>query len=53
MNAKVENSPFSPEDLARRRKRAVAMALVLLALVVVFFITTIVHMGAGVTNRNF
>lgn len=37
--------PFSPEDLARRRKRALAMAAVLLVMVVLFFITTLVRLG--------
>lgn len=39
--------PFSPQDMARRRKRAVAMALVLLALVVFFFVTTLVRLGGS------
>ena len=39
--------PFSPQDMARRKKRAIAMALVLLALVVLFFITTLVRMGGN------
>ncbi|MFT3989380.1 hypothetical protein [Aestuariivirga sp.] len=44
--------PFGKEDMARRRKRALAMALVLAALVVVFFVTTLVHLGGGVVNRS-
>jgi accessory gene regulator protein AgrB len=39
--------PFSPEDMARRKKRAIAMALVLLALVILFFVTTLVRMGGS------
>jgi hypothetical protein len=43
---------FSPQDLARRRKRAVIMALCLVAMMVLFYITTIVRLydnvqGAG------
>jgi hypothetical protein len=38
---------FSPEDLARRRKRSIAMAIGLGVLMVLFFITTIVRMGGG------
>jgi accessory gene regulator protein AgrB len=43
---------FSPEDMARRRKRSIAMALVLAALMVMFFITTIVRLGSGVLERT-
>ncbi|MEM8687106.1 MAG: hypothetical protein AAGF81_07240 [Pseudomonadota bacterium] len=39
------------DDLARRRKRSIAIALVLGALVVLFYVITIVHMGPGVMNR--
>lgn len=39
--------PFSPQDMARRKKRAIAMALALLALVVLFFITTLVRLGGS------
>ena len=45
--------PFGPEDMARRRKRAIALALVLVALVVLFFITTIVRLGGNVADRTF
>ncbi len=37
--------PFNAEDLARRKKRAIIMALVLIGLVVLFFATTIVRLG--------
>ena len=47
MTAMAERpTPFSPEDMARRRKRSLAMALVLLALAILFFVTTVVRMGA-------
>jgi hypothetical protein len=49
MNAAVE--PFSPEDLARRRKRSLALAAVLAALAVLFFITTLVRLGGQVAER--
>jgi hypothetical protein len=45
--------PFGPEDMARRRKRAIALALVLAALVVLFFVTTIVRLGGNVAERTF
>jgi hypothetical protein len=37
--------PFSPEDMARRKKRAIVMAVALACLMVLFYITTIVRMG--------
>ena len=45
--------PFGPEDMARRRKRAIALALVLVALVVLFFVTTVVRLGGNVADRTF
>ncbi|MBL8908565.1 MAG: hypothetical protein JNM20_17975 [Rhizobiales bacterium] len=45
--------PFGPEDMARRRKRAIALALVLAALVILFFVTTIVRLGGNVADRTF
>jgi hypothetical protein len=39
-------APFDAQDLARRRKRSIALALVLVGLVVLFFLTTIVRMGS-------
>lgn len=44
-------APFSPEDMARRKKRAIVMAVVLLGLVALFFITTIVRLGGAVGER--
>ena len=43
--AMTKITPFGPEDLARRRKRALVMAVLLLGLVALFFVTTIVRMG--------
>lgn len=37
--------PFSPEDLKRRRKRAVVMALCLVGFIVLFYVTTLVKIG--------
>ena len=45
MSLAVDQSPFSPEDLARRRRRSIALALILAGLVVLFFITTIVRLS--------
>ena len=51
MKEVMTNSPFGPEDMARRRKRAIATALILAALVALFFITTIVRLGGSVAKR--
>ena len=42
---------FSEQELKIRRSRAVAMAWVLAALVILFFIVTIVKLGPNVLNR--
>lgn len=49
----MEHKPFSHEDMSRRRKRSIALALVLAGLVVLFFVTTIVRLGGDVALRNF
>lgn len=49
----MNHEPFSPEDMNRRRKRSIAMALALLGLVVLFFVTTIVRLGGDVALRSF
>lgn len=46
-------NPFSPDDMARRRKRAVVMALALAGLAILFFVTTIVRLGGSVGMRAF
>ncbi len=52
MEKQIPPAPFSPEDLARRKRRSVVMALVLVAMVVVFFISTLVRMGSGILDRS-
>ena len=49
--ALIVNAPMDDDQAARRRKRSIAIALVLGALVVLFYIITIVHMGGNVANR--
>jgi hypothetical protein len=44
-------APFSPEDMARRRRRNLALALVLAGLVVFFFVVTLVKTGPAIMNR--
>jgi hypothetical protein len=42
----VSKQPFDREDMARRRRRSLVMALFLGFLVMLFFATTIAKMGA-------
>ena len=37
--------PFSPEDLKRRRRRALVMAFCLAGFMLLFYVTTIVKIG--------
>lgn len=43
----MNNFPFSTEDMARRKKRSIIMALILGVLVLLFFATTIVRIGSN------
>jgi accessory gene regulator protein AgrB len=52
MMQKPAPAPFSPEDMSRRKKRAIVMALVLLGLVALFFVTTIVRLGGAVHGNG-
>jgi hypothetical protein len=44
--------PFSPEDMARRRKRNVVLALVLVGMMVLFFVSTLVRLGSSILERS-
>lgn len=48
---KIEYRPLTPEEEARRRKRSVAIALALGAMVLLFFVLTIAKLGPQVLNR--
>jgi hypothetical protein len=52
MNQPSRPKAFSPEDLARRRRRSIVMAIVLVGMVVLFFVSTLVQLGASITNRS-
>ena len=45
--------PFGPEDMARRKKRALVLALILAGLAVLFFVSTIVRLGSAIAERTF
>ena len=53
MTKSKSNMPFNPEDMARRRKRAVVMAFVLAGLAVLFFVTTLVRLGSAIADRSY
>jgi hypothetical protein len=53
MSGAVTKTPFGPEDMARRKKRAIVTALVLAGLAVLFFVTTIVRLGGSIAERSF
>lgn len=42
---------FSPEDMARRNRRSIALALVLAGLVLFFFVVTLAKTGPAILNR--
>jgi accessory gene regulator protein AgrB len=42
---------FSPEDMKRRKKRSLYLALCLVGMIILFFVTTLVKLGAGITER--
>ena len=43
--------PFSPEDLARRKRRSIALGLILAAVAVLFFVSTLVRLGGNIVER--
>lgn len=49
--AKTPPAAFSPEDMARRNRRSIALALVLAGLVLFFFVVTLAKTGPAILNR--
>ena len=43
--------PFSPEDLARRKRRSLALGLILAAVAALFFVSTLVRLGGNIVER--
>ena len=48
---KITYRPLTPEEEARRRKRSIAIALALGAMVLLFFVLTIAKLGPQVLSR--
>lgn len=42
---------LTPEEVARRNRRSVALAIVLGALVILFYLVTLVKTGPAILNR--
>ncbi len=47
----MQHHQWTRRELAARRKRSIAIALVLVALTVLFYVTTIVRLGGNVADR--
>jgi hypothetical protein len=48
----MERRELTPREMAARRRRSIALALVLAAFVVVFFVTTMVRLSGNVALRS-
>ena len=48
----MERRELTPQEMAARRRRSIALALVLAAFVVVFFVTTMVRLSGNVARRS-
>jgi hypothetical protein len=44
---------WTKEELATRRKRSIVIAVVLFGLMALFYVTTLVRLGANVAERTF
>ena len=51
MSNEIETYTPTPEEQAKRRKRSLAIAWSLFALVIVFFVTTMVRLGSNISNQ--
>lgn len=52
MEKPVPPVAFSPEDMARRRRRSIVMAWLLVAMIIMFFVSTLVRLGGAILDRN-
>ncbi len=49
---KMEFRPLSPEEVAGRRKRNIAIAISLFVLSALFFVTTMIRIGANMGGAS-
>ena len=47
----LDHAPMSEDQVRRRHKRSVAIAIALFGLVVLFFVMTLVRLGGNVADR--
>jgi hypothetical protein len=52
MDKPVPPAAFSPEDLARRKRRSIAMGLILAVVAILFFVSTLVRLGGNIAERS-
>jgi hypothetical protein len=52
MDKPVPPVAFSPEDLARRKRRSIAMGLILAVVAILFFVSTLVRLGGNIAERS-
>ena len=48
-----ETPTMTDEDVKKRRRRSIAIALILVGLVVLFYVITLVRLGGNVADRAF
>ena len=51
MEKPVPPVAFSPEDMARRKRRSIALAIILVLVVAMFFVSTLVRLGGNILER--
>ncbi len=47
----ADRQEWSDEDIKRRRRRSIAIALILVGMVVLFYVITLVRLGGNVADR--
>jgi hypothetical protein len=52
MDKPVPPAAFSPEDLARRKRRSITMGLILAVVAILFFVSTLVRLGGNIAERS-
>ena len=49
----TETPIMTDEDVKKRRRRSIAIALILVGMVVLFYVITLVRLGGNVADRAF